>query len=437
MDRLTFLAIAPMTTLFLACSSAHFSGSNGRITGNAALPPQPATDPAPEAAAPAAARPTDPALASISGSVVTRETKEASDVPLSDAFKDHYTVVELGTPVGVPPPFGCVTALPGDPDALIVGGRANNADGAFYRVKVKRDAFGHVVAFDGAAELFMSAPFNDGGCVFLDDSHLLMTRWPTHSLALLDTDAKVIVDDIDLHPLIKTAGFPANESVAALALIPDGLNGAGRLMLTSWPSSRFFHANLLAGSTLQVDDVKEVAPLTGNGPEGFVYVPANSPGVTGPSMLVSEYTRGAVALYATDEDGAPLPATRQEILSLPRAEGAFLEARTGDYFFSTFNGGAPDKLYSLRGFSASVPELTAFAGSAFVDENGNGQLDDGEPTAPVENNGSFRLGGLAPGPKSLRLDISSGHHVVEPGSASIEMDLVEGQALVGQSFTVE
>ena len=89
----------------------------------------------------------------------------------------------------------------------------------------------------------------------------------------------------------------------------------------------------------------------GNGPEGVIYVAAGNPQITVPSVLVSEYSAGAVSTYEVDPNGDPIVATRRVLLSgLSGAEGALIDPVTGDFLFSTFGGG--NQLVRVSGFVA-------------------------------------------------------------------------------------
>ncbi len=93
-------------------------------------------------------------------------------------------------------------------------------------------------------------------------------------------------------------------------------------------------------------------PLLQGGPEGIIYVPAGSPHFPKPSILLSEYSASSVSAWEVDATGDPIPGTRRVFITgLAGAEGAYIEASTGDFFFSTFNGG--NRVIVVRGFAAA------------------------------------------------------------------------------------
>ena len=94
---------------------------------------------------------------------------------------------------------------------------------------------------------------------------------------------------------------------------------------------------------------------TQGGPEGFIYVPAGSPGFTVPTMLVSEFQSDVVSAIEVDANGDPKvsgsPNTFRTVFveGLSGAEGATIDPLTGDFLFSTFGGN--NRVLAVRGFA--------------------------------------------------------------------------------------
>lgn len=70
----------------------------------------------------------------------------------------------------------------------------------------------------------------------------------------------------------------------------------------------------------------------------------------------------------------------------------------------------------------------------YLDTNGNGKLDAGEPTAITDAAGAFTLGNLLPGHYSLRHAVPTGMQPIAPAGAVYAVDLAEGQSASGYSF---
>jgi hypothetical protein len=118
---------------------------------------------------------------------------------------------------------------------------------------------------------------------------------------------------------------------------------------------------MLVGLT-QVDlnpDLPGIQNVPG-GPEGFVYIDAANPALGVNSMLISEYSAGAVGAYQVDDMGNRLVATRRTFLSgLSGAAGAAIDPVTGDFLFSTFGGGS--RVVRVSGFLAPIPQPSTCA----------------------------------------------------------------------------
>ena len=85
---------------------------------------------------------------------------------IAPAFVSNYSFVDLGSAAGVPINYGGLTLKAGDPNTLLIGGRADNSAGAIYSIGVTRDVDGHINAFSGTASLFSTAANIDGGLAY-------------------------------------------------------------------------------------------------------------------------------------------------------------------------------------------------------------------------------------------------------------------------------
>ncbi len=259
-------------------------------------------------------------------------------------FDTHYSIVDLGTPAGVPSNFGGLTFAPGDTSNLIIGGGANGASGALYRIGVVRDATQHITGFSGTATLFVNAPYNDGGVVYGPANVLFCSRWPVNELG------QYVVGATDPTTVTDLAALGVASSHSALNFVPPGFPAAGAMKLSSWAGGQFYHATFVpnASGTFDVTAATETAILPG-GPEGFIYLAPGSPLVTVPSLLVSEFSAGIVSIFDIDQNADPIIESRRVLVQgLGGAEGAYIDPETGDFMFSTFGGGS--RVVIVRGF---------------------------------------------------------------------------------------
>ncbi|HVZ95144.1 MAG TPA: hypothetical protein VG797_11610 [Phycisphaerales bacterium] len=271
---------------------------------------------------------------------------------LNPAFASDYTITDLGSVPALPPRYGGMAFKQGDPNTLLIGGFANAANGAMYAVSVVRDAENHITGFNGDAAYFADAAYNDGGVAYDPSGSVLFTsRWPVNQVGQLKPGSTATDKIIDLGAL----GVPGGH--AALNFPPAGFPGSGRLKMSSWSGGEWFDARIVPDGTGTFDivDVTQVTDATlPGGPEGFTYVPFGSTGFTHPSMLVSEYSAGNVAVYQMDSNGDPIVSSRQDFITgLSGAEGAVIDPMTGDFLFSTFGGG--DRIVVVSGFEIPAP----------------------------------------------------------------------------------
>lgn len=276
---------------------------------------------------------------------------------LAPEFAGAYSLVDLGTPAGVPGPFGGLTLKAGDINTLLLGGGANGAGGNVNQVSLERNivnGLNRITGFVGVASELSTAPNIDGGLVYGPNGVLMYTGFSNNILGQIKPGSSTPDKIINLTAL----GIAS--STGTIQFIPTGFGAnSGKLLIASYNSSDFYTADLVADGN-GTFDLANVTPslvdLGGVGPEGIVYVPGGSPLFANPSMLVSEYSAGRVSAYEVDALGIPIVATRRDFVTgLTGTEGATIDASTGDFLFSTFGGG--NRVISVRGFTAAtVPE---------------------------------------------------------------------------------
>ncbi len=264
---------------------------------------------------------------------------------LQPPFDAHYSVVDLGQAPNVPGPLGGLHVDPANADTLLLGGRANNADGAVWAVPLTRTC-GKISGFAGASVRRSDAPTIDGGLVFAPNAAMLFTRYSNNHLGQTRPGSTLMDKSVDLAP------FGIVSSVGTCQFVPPGFPGAGQFKIVSYSASQWHTLQLIPDGT-GLFDVGAVSPplqIVG-GPEGVVYIRAGSPQFPTDSVLVTEFGTGSVAAYEIDSNGDPLLATHRVFLTgLGGAEGAHIDRVTGDFLFSTFTGG--DRIVLVRGFSA-------------------------------------------------------------------------------------
>jgi hypothetical protein len=279
---------------------------------------------------------------------------------LGPDFAADYEIVDLGSIEGLPQPYGGLFTRFQDPTGLYIGGAANTAEGALYRIGVNRGIGGRIIGLQpGPAVRVADAPYNDGGIVPDPGGLISYAQWPQNRYSQIDLTTGTLVNDIDLAP------FGVASASASLNWIPLGYPGAGRMQLASWSGGEFYDVNYSVGpgGIISINGVTQNpwATLPG-GPEGFNYVPIGSAGFANPSMIVSEFSAGNVAAYEMDASGDPIVGSRRDfIIGLSGAEGAWIDVFSGEFLFSTF-GTQQDRVILVRGFEVPSPGALALLG---------------------------------------------------------------------------
>jgi hypothetical protein len=225
-------------------------------------------------------------------------------------------------------------------------------DGRLYTIDVLRDGDGHISGFSGVAAQFGSVgEFNDGGVVFGPGGVLFTARYPENELG------QTLPGDLDETRITSLTGLGVAVSPGGLMFVPPGLPGTGQLKLVSWEGGEWYTLSLALAPDGTYDILAAaLGPTLPGGPEGIAYVPPGSPLFANPSVLISEYSDGNVAVYEVDGSGNPIVASRLDfVLGLTGAEGALVDPLTGDFLFSTFLLDGGDEVLRVRGFVPPPP----------------------------------------------------------------------------------
>jgi len=279
-------------------------------------------------------------------------------------FNAVYTIANIGSVPGIPFAYyyGALVFDREDPNTLLVS-RWNGpvATPSLYAARVVRDAAGHVTGFSGTATAVVQVPGIDGGLDYHPSGVLFYTRY-TNEVAQLKPGSTV-PDRID--PLI------APTTVGGLAIVPQGLPGAGRLKTLRWPGGVWTDATLTpdGNGTFLVQNETQMATLVG-GPDGFVYVPRHSPFFTGADLLVAEYSAGRIVTYQIDANGDPVIASLQVVVDQIAGSFAFaLDPVTNDILHVNWNTATIDV---IQGFGLACGQCshygTGLAGTGGVPE---------------------------------------------------------------------
>lgn len=288
----------------------------------------------------------------------------ASAQVLQPPFDAHYAFTDLGTPPAVPGPLGGLVIRATSPDTLLIGGSANGTSAKIYSLDLVRDKTGHIIGFGPSPAAEYAAAYGigfggiDGGLAVGPGNVLFYTAYNGNDLGQIKpgSTAPDLLMDLD------ATGIGA--SVGTLAFVPAGFAGAGTLKIASYSASIWYTTTVFPDGSGTYGLTPAINPISiGGGPEGILFVAAGNPGFAVNSALVCEYSFGRVVSYDLDSNSDPIVATRREFLTgVGGAEGAAIDPLTGDFLFSTFNGG--NRVLVVRGFSLPCP----------ADLSGNGSV---------------------------------------------------------------
>lgn len=266
---------------------------------------------------------------------------------LGPEFASAYAIRDLSAPPQVPGPLGGLVIDPLAPNVLLIGGLANTANGAIYRVALERNSSGYIVAWGcGETTQLASAPAIDGGLAFAPNGVLLFTGYPNNTLG------QIVPGESQPAKVIDLTSLGVASSVGGLVIVPSGMPGAGSIKLLSYSWGIWYSASLVPDGAGTYDIVNVSSGVgIGGGPEGATYIRAGNPGFPVDSVLVSEYGTGSIVAYEVDANGDPVLGTRRIFVQgLFGAEGAFTDSVTGDLLFCTYGG---NRVIAVSGFTTS------------------------------------------------------------------------------------
>ncbi len=293
-------------------------------------------------------------------------------VLLAAPFQKDYALYDLGAPPGVPDPLGGCTIDWKDDNTLLIVGHSEDPATAIYSIKIKRDACGHIIGWDGTATQVATAPYADANLVYLGSAVdggssgnlLVYSEWPNAGMGQLLPGGTSPARETDLSAL----GLIAQGSLGGLGVVPAGFTGAGQLRGLTYPVygsvSEWHHIQIGAdGQLVKVGTVTPTLKLCdGCGSGGFAYVPAGSPDFPKESVLVAEWDYAnltRVSGYNVDTNGDPVVATRFDFLTQFKSPyGAYFDRVSGDYVFVQWqftSENLADHVLVVRGFNKPPP----------------------------------------------------------------------------------
>ncbi len=276
---------------------------------------------------------------------------QATGASIDPAYAAHYALYNLGSVPGVPSPLGGSTISRSDPNTLLIAGASEREDGAIYSIKVKRNACGHIYAFDGTATLAATTPYVDASLVYAPNDVLLYVQWPGQfmfsQLAPGSTTPDRSIDE-------RVSGMTGG-GLGSIGFVPPDLAGAGGLRGLIQSEGYWYHIDLTPDGSLFSISTSTMTTTLPHWPGGFAYVPTGSPDFTNPSLVVAEWNNQTVAAYDVDSQGDPIVSTRRPFINnFDHPWGAYFEPETGDYFFLSWGSGTQDQVFVVQGFVPPV-----------------------------------------------------------------------------------
>ena len=299
-------------------------------------------------------------------------------------YECAYRITDLGTPEAVPTNLGGIVFKYDDPNTIIIGGSANNSDGALYTVPVLRDAENHIIGFTGPGEYYADSPDIDGGLAYGPDNVLFYSRYPINHIGEIKPGSTTADKDIDLSAL----GF--SSSVGAFMFVPQGFQGEGTFKIFPYNSDIWYSTTVTSDGNGTFDIGTPTTDIASDGgPEGIVYIEAGETLFPVESVLVSEYRDNQVVSFEIDSNGDIILATKRIFIDgLSGALGGTRDPLTGDFLFSTYGSG--NRVLIVTGFDPNC-DANYNADCAVNTQDVLDFLNDwvnGDPKADFNNDGS-------------------------------------------------
>ncbi|MBI5386507.1 MAG: Ig-like domain-containing protein [Verrucomicrobia bacterium] len=270
-------------------------------------------------------------------------------------YAGAYAIRDVGAAPDVPGRYGGLAFKAGTTNTLLIGGDGNTHDAKIYQVTVVRGTGGHITGFSGSATVVADAygPDTggiDGGLAVGPGNVLFYTTYDDNSVGQVKPGSTNVSKLIRLNP-DNLSGLPGG--VGSLVFVPAGMPGAGRLKILDYWGGNWWDTTTIPDGAGTYNLGAFSAPILLNiGCEGAFYVPAGNPRFANHSVLICDYGSSAVVSYQVNNNGDPIPATKQVFISdLFAPEGGAADPVTGDFVFSSFDG---VHLYVVSGFTGGL-----------------------------------------------------------------------------------
>lgn len=277
------------------------------------------------------------------------------EVVIAPEFEEFYTTYDLGPVPGVPDGalLGGCTIAHDDPDTLLIAGDSEQPDGKIYEIGVVRGPCGNIIGFNGLATPVVDAPYVDANLAYGPKTILFYTHWPVNQISQLLPGANAPVSTTNMGPL----GINEDQGVSGLGFVPPTLDDPAGLRVLTWAAGNWYHLDYVGQDDhFVLENPQKIVSLP-NGPGGFAYVPAESPGFDEQHIIVAEWSSNTVGVYEVDDLGDPMVNTRKDFFTVfPRPWGAYFEPIKGDFMFLTWGApGLDDRIYIVQGFEQPPP----------------------------------------------------------------------------------
>jgi hypothetical protein len=250
---------------------------------------------------------------------------------LQPPFDAEYTLVDLAVP-GVPPGYGGLTFVPGDPNTIVIAGWTETVGGLVYAITVTRDATGSIDGVDGVGLQLAEAYGVSSGVAYGPGDVLFYTR-ATNEIGEIKPGSTVTDKVVSLSRF--SPYYPSG-----LTFVPSGYAGQGKLKFVGFVSGQWWSAGVIPDNHGTFDIFAVTAgPTIDGGPSGFDYVLRGGPAFPYQSIVVSEFYTRTVSTYDIDANGDPIVATRREVITdFDSPDGVASDPLTGDFLITNYYG---------------------------------------------------------------------------------------------------